>query len=31
MKIEVKKLKNAEDWEFVFIDRGSGVKGMSVF
>lgn len=30
MMIEV-KVANENDWEFVFIDRGNGVKGMSVF
>lgn len=24
-------LENEQDWEFVFIDRGNGVKGMAVF
>lgn len=29
-RIEV-KIENDNDWHFVFIDRGNGVKGMSVF
>lgn len=30
MGIEV-TVQNEQDYEFVFIDRGNGVKGMSVF
>lgn len=30
MSIEV-TIQNENDYEFVFIDRGNGVKGMSVF
>lgn len=29
-KIDI-KIENDNDYEFVFIDKGSGVKGMSVF
>lgn len=31
MKIKVVKLPNDNDWEFVFIDAGDGVKQMAVF
>jgi len=24
-------IQNENDWKFVFINRGNGVKGMSVF
>lgn len=30
MKIKV-TVQNENDYEFVWIDRGNGVKGMSVF
>lgn len=30
-KIPVKKLKNDNDWEFVFVDAGNGRKRMAVF
>lgn len=31
MKIKVKEAPENNDWEFVFINKGNGVKGMSVF
>ena len=31
MKIDVVMADNEEDWEYVWVDRGNGVKGMSVF
>lgn len=30
-RIKVVVADNDEDWEFVFIDKGNGVKGMAVF
>ena len=29
--IPVNKLPNDQDWEFAWIDRGDGVKGIAVF
>jgi hypothetical protein len=30
-KIKVIYMAGDQDWSFVFIDRGNGVKGMSIF